>query len=251
MEAAARGRQHIGSALSIVDILTILYFRHLRLDPSNLESGAGDRFLLSKGHGASALYATLLERGILAKEIFSTFGLPDSRLCGHPTAGTPGVEISTGSLGHGLAIAAGMALGARLDRSPMRVVVCLGDGELNEGSNWEAALFSAHQKLAPLVAIVDRNGLQQEGPTEEVASLEPLAHKWESFGWSVCCVCGHDFPALHAALSASFSSKRPAAVIAKTTKGRGVSFMENRMEWHMAQLSGSELDRALLELNQN
>lgn len=246
LRLASVKRVHIGPALSIVEILVSLYFGRLRLDPSNPAWPERDRFILSKGHAALALYATLAEAGFISTELFDTFGQPGNPLAGHPVQGIPGVEAATGSLGHGLSVGAGLALAARMDDRPFKTVVLLGDGELNEGSVWEAALFASHQRLNGLVAVVDRNGYQQEGRTADILNTEPLAEKWRAFGWEAVSVNGHDLRELAAALGAAFDAARgPTVLLASTVKGKGVAYMENDPSWHMGWLAGDDLTRAL------
>jgi transketolase len=229
---------HLGSALSLVELLVALYFAVLRVDPARPEDPERDVLLLSKGHGALALYAALAERGFFPIEELASYASPGSRLVGHPVRGVPGVELPTGSLGHGLALGAGYALGARLAGSGRRTFVVLGDGELQEGSVWEAALCGASLGLDRLVAIVDRNGLQLTGPTEEVCGLEPLAAKWASFGWSIREVDGHDLPGLVAALgSAPWTARRPSVLVAHTRKGNGIPLVAGHVRSHYVVLS--------------
>jgi transketolase len=242
-------RVHIGAALSVTDILVTLYFRVLRVDPAQPEWPGRDRLIFSKGHAALALYATLEEAGYFPSDLSATFGQPGNCLAGHPVQGIPGVDMATGALGHGLSVGAGLALAARMDGVANRTVVILGDGELDEGSIWEAAMFVGHHALHQLIAIVDRNGLQQEGPTARILDLEPLADKWQSFGWKPVVIDGHDVRELAEALDFAFSaSGRPVVLIAKTVKGKGVSFMENDPAWHMGWLQGDLLARALTEV---
>jgi transketolase len=236
---------HIGGSLSLVEILTALYFDVLRVDPDRPDDPERDIFLLSKGHAAVGLYSALAERGFLDPAELAGFGTPGSRLMGHPVRSVPGVELPTGSLGHGLALGVGFALGARLACSPRRAFVVLGDGELQEGSVWEAALAGAALGLDNLVAVVDRNGLQITGTTEEVCALEPLADKWRSFGWAVRECPGHDLDALVDALSgAPWQPGRPSVLIAHTTKGRGVPFLAGKAQSHFLKLSPRQHVRA-------
>lgn len=241
---------HLGTAYSMVDLLTVLYFRILRVDPLNPLAAGRDRFVLSKAHGAAALYATLSERGFFPSEMLDTFYVDGGLLPGHADAhNVPGVEVSAGSLGHGLAIAAGLALAARNDGSDERVYVLLSDGECDEGSVWEAALFASAFKLDNLVAIIDYNKLQGMGFVQNIIPLEPLAAKWEAFGWAAREIDGHDFVQIHTALcQAPYVSGKPTAVIAHTIKGKGVSFMENQVLWHYRSPDPAELDMALAEL---
>jgi transketolase len=244
---------HPGGDLSVADILATLFFHTLRVDPGNPRDPARDRFILSKGHAAAALYATLAEAGFIPREDLDTFMRPLSRLNGHPDRNkVPGVEANTGPLGHGLPIAVGAALAAKMGRAAWRTFVLTGDGELQEGSNWEAIMAASQFGLDNLTAIVDRNRLQQGDGTERTVALEPLADRWRSFGWAVVDVDGHD----HAALARTFDSLpletgRPSCVIARTVKGRGVSFIEDRVEWHHRVPTDAELDLALKELGED
>ena len=240
---------HIGGDFSVIDILVTLYAAVLNIDPADPLAPQRDRLVLSKGHTAGALYATLANCGFFARRELETFAAPRSALNGHPNrTKVPGVETNTGPLGHGFPVAVGIALSARLQASPRRTFVVLGDGELQEGSNWEAAMTAAHYGLSALVAVVDRNGLQQGARTEETKQLEPLADKWVSFGWEVREVDGHD----HAQLLDAFrrpGTARPVCVIAHTVKGKGVSFMEDRAEWHHKVPSDEQVEIALRELS--
>jgi len=246
---AAVKRVHVGPALSIVEILTLLLCLPFLKRQGSLDDPRRDRFILSKGHGALALYGALCEAGLLPAAVLAGFGQPGNPLAGHPVCGIPGVEVPTGSLGHGLAIGCGLALAARMDDLAFKTVVLLGDGELGEGSVWEAAAFAAHQRLGGLVAIVDCNGCQQEGPTREILNMEPLEAKWRAFGWQACRVDGHGLPALSEALSAAWERRDvPSVLIAETVKGKGIPFMENDPGFHMSWLQGELLDRALAAL---
>lgn len=241
---------HVGSCLSIADLLAVLYGRVLRLDPHWPDWSERDRFLLSKGHAAAALYAVLAERGFFPAGWLETYCQDDSRLAGHITHyGVPGVEVSTGSLGHGLPIGCGMALAGKREGRPYRVFVLLSDGECDEGSTWEAALFAPHHRLDNLVAIVDYNKIQSLGTVKEVLDLDPLGDKWRAFGWSVREIDGHDYEQIDdALLSVPFEAGRPSCIIAHTVKGKGVSFMENQLAWHYKSPSAEELGQALAEL---
>jgi transketolase len=248
---SARGKGHTGPALSMVEIATALYFGVLRLDPQNPKHPGRDRFLLSKGHACTTLYASLAERGFFPVSRLDEYYRLDSLLGGHPVNGLPGIEASTGSLGHGLPMAVGMALAAKLDRLDHRIFTVLGDGENQEGSVWEAAMAAAHYKLDRLVAVVDRNGLEIDGSTETVMALEPLSQKWESFGWSVRNLDGHDLPSLVQTLrSAPFASEKPSVVIAKTVKGKGIDFIENRKEWHHRAPDPAQAEEAFRQLQE-
>jgi transketolase len=234
---------HLGGSLSLVEILTTLYFDVLRVDPASPTAADRDILLLSKGHGALALYAVLAERGFFPVGELATFGRPGSKLMGHPVRAVPGVEMPTGALGHGLALGNGFALANR-DR---RCLVIMGDGELQEGSVWEAAMATSSLGLGNLMAVVDRNGLQLAGETETTIALEPLADRWRAFGWAVREVDGHDPGALAAAFQPG-ESGRPVAVLAKTVKGKGLPFIQQRAESHFARLSERQHTRALAVL---
>ncbi|GGR09518.1 transketolase [Streptomyces pilosus] len=240
VELAARKAIHLGPALSLIDVLAALYTRVLRHDPARPDWPGRDLLVLSKGHGAYGLYAVLAELGVLTAEL--------DDLPGHPSDGIPGVEAATGALGHGLSLASGLALGARLAGSDRRVYVVTGDGELDEGSNWEAAQFAAHHQLGNLVAVVDRNRLQQEGDTEDVCALEPLADKWRAFGWRVGESDGHDVAAVAEAVTALAAGPGPAVLIAHTTKGKGVPFAEGDPAWHMGELDAAQHHTAVAAL---
>ncbi len=243
------GSGHPGGSLSCADIVAALYFGNvLKVDPSNPKWPDRDRFVLSKGHAAPVLYAALWEKGFFDHDLGSLRQL-GSALQGHPDCRkTPGVEVSTGSLGQGLSIAVGMALAGRLDKRMYRTFALLGDGECQEGQVWEAAMSASHYRLDNLVAVVDCNGLQIDGPVAHVMSLEPLAEKFRAFGWHVQVVDGHNVEELLTALSALPPEGKPLALIAKTIKGRGVSFMEGVAGWHGKAPKGEELQKALLEL---
>ncbi|MGW2329715.1 transketolase [Streptomyces sp. NPDC001700] len=240
---------HIGGDLSVTDILVTLFGRVLDVDPARPHGPDRDRFILSKGHCAASLYATLAHCGYFPTSELSTFMAPLSALNGHPNrTKVPGVETNTGPLGHGFPVAVGCALAARLSGRSYRTYVVLGDGELQEGSNWEAAMTAAHYDLGSLTAIVDRNRLQQGARTEETKRLEPLAEKWTSFGWETREVNGHDHAQLLSALRPS-PTGRPVAVIANTVKGKGVSFIEDRVEWHHKVPDAVQVRTALEELS--
>ncbi len=246
--AAASG--HPGGSLSSVEILTALYFRVLRYRPEDPGWPDRDRFILSKGHAAPLLYSVLAEVGLVAGEELCTLRKIDSPLQGHPDVTcTPGLETTSGSLGQGLSFGIGAALAARLDARGYRVYVLLGDGECDEGQVWEAAMAAAHFKLDNLVGIVDHNGLQIDGWNRDVMNLEPLADKWRSFGWKVIEIDGHDFGQILAAFEQAGKVKgQPAMIIARTVKGKGVSFMENQADFHGKAPTREEAARALEEL---
>lgn len=241
---------HIGSAFSIADILAVLYGNILRITPDEPLKPERDRFILSKGHAGVAVYAALAEVGFFKIEKLKDHYQDGSELSGHVShKGVPGVELSTGSLGHGLGVGVGMALAAKLDGRDHRVVVLMSDGECDEGSVWEAALFAAHHTLRNLVAIVDYNKIQSLAPVEDTLRLEPFADKWKSFGWCVRETDGHDHEELRRTLSnLPGDENRPTVVIAHTIKGKGVSFMENSVLWHYRCPKGEEFDAALKEL---
>ncbi|MBU2602823.1 MAG: transketolase [Actinobacteria bacterium] len=242
---------HPGGSLSAAEILTVLYFGAMRIDPTRPDWADRDRFVLSKGHAAPIYYATLAERGYFSPELLTTYDELDSMLQAHPFVGLPGIDTCSGSLGQGLSVGIGMALGARLKGSEARVFVLLGDGELQEGQVWEAAMAASSFGLDSLTAIVDANRLQLYGTVESIVSLEPLPDKWRAFGWNVLEVDGHDCAALAAALCAAAAPEitgRPTVIIAHTTKGKGVSFMENSVEWHSAAVTDELRERALAEL---
>ncbi|MBI5301065.1 MAG: transketolase [Chloroflexi bacterium] len=247
------GLGHTGGDLSAADILTTLYFSILNIDPKAPAKPDRDRFILSKGHCAGVLYTTLAEAGFIPLNELDTFMQPLSRLNGHPNRNkVPGVETNTGALGHGLPVAIGAALAAKLDDAVWRTFVLTGDGELQEGSNWEAAMAAAHYKLDNLVLIIDRNRLQQGDATERTMHLEPLGDKWRAFGWSVQEVDGHDHALLlNTFRNVPFEPGKPSCVIAHTHKGQGVSFMRDRAEWHHRVPSKDELTVALDELGEN
>jgi transketolase len=243
------GLGHIGGDFSVTDILVAAYWTALRVDPRRPDDPARDRFVLSKGHCAAALYSTLARCGFFPRAELATFAQPLSPLNGHPNrVKVPGVETNTGPLGHGFPVATGCALGAKLRGESYRTIVVLGDGELQEGSNWEAAMTAAHYGLADLTVVVDRNRLQQGARTEETKRLESLDDKWASFGFEVRRIDGHDVPALVAALGPSITGS-PVAVIADTVKGKGVSFIEDRVEWHHKVPSDDQVVQALEELS--
>ncbi len=244
------GAGHIGGEMSAIDILTTLYFHVLRVYPDAPDHPERDRFVLSKGHTACALYVTLAEKGFIDPAELETFLAPHSRLNGHPNCTkVPGVETNTGPLGHGLPVAVGMAKAAQLDGASWRTYVLTGDGELQEGSNWEAAMAAAQFGLDNLTVIVDHNRLQQGARLAETNNLAPLADKFEAFGWTVREVDGHDIAALADVLDSSgIESGKPSCVIAHTNKGQGISFMQDRVEWHHKVPSREQFEQALAEL---
>jgi transketolase len=245
---AAAGLGHLGGDLSVLDILTTLYGSVLQVDPFDPEWADRDRMILSKGHCAEALYATLAWAGFFAPAELSTFDAPGSALNGHPDrTKVPGVETNAGALGHGLPVGVGCALGLRLAHRTSRVFVVLGDGELQEGSNWEAAMAASHHRLANLTAVVDRNRLQQGARTEATNRLDPLAERWRAFGWHVVEVDGHDHLALRDAFTGP-DADGPTCVLANTIKGKGVSFMADRVEWHHKVPTADQVRAALAEL---
>jgi len=247
---ASAGQGHTGADLSEADILAALFFNLLRYDPRDPEDPGRDRFVLSKGHGVGGFYATLAEAGILDEAKLATYLAFDSELPGHPVRQrTPFVEVNTGALGHGLSVGVGLALAAKKQGRDERVYVLLGDGELQEGSVWEAAMSAAHFRLDHLVAIVDRNGLQLADRTERIMALEPLEAKWSSFGFDVRPLDGNDAGSLLAcAAGLDWSCGKPHVLLARTVKGKGVSFIENRPAWHHKIPVGDEVARAIEEL---
>jgi transketolase len=243
------GAGHTGGGLSCLDILNVLYNRTLNVSPEAFSSATRDRYVQSKGHSVEALYAVLADRGFFPEADLKTICHYQSHFVGHPTRRIPGIEMNTGALGHGLPICIGMALAGKMDSASYRVFTLLGDGELAEGSNWEAALAAAHYKLDNLTAIIDHNTLQITGHTRDVMSNDPLDEKWRAFGWTVKVVNGHDYAALTEALSKPAEIGKPTCIIANTTKGKGVSFMENVAKWHHGVPSDAELKQALAELD--
>jgi transketolase len=245
----AGGAAHIGSIFSCADILSVLYGAVLNVDPTAPSDPGRDRFVLSKGHAGAGLYAVLAERGFFPVDKLATHYQDGSDLSGHVSNRLPGVDLSTGALGHGLSVAAGMAYAGALDRRSHRVFCLLSDGELNEGSTWEAILFAGHHGLDNLIAIVDYNRIQGLAPVSEVLELEPLPEKWTSFGWGVRVVDGHSHSDLRETLALiPFTPGRPSCLIARTTKGKGVSFMENTVLWHYRIPRAAQFDAALQEL---
>lgn len=241
---------HIGSAFSSIEILVALFGGALNLSPDMLDDPDRDRFIMSKGHACAALYAVLSEFGYCTLEDIRAFAVEDGVFEAHPNIDrSRGIEVSTGSLGHGLSIGAGMALAAEIDDRKHRVYVLLSDGELNEGSVWEAVMFAGHHKLANLIALVDANGMQALGHTRDIIDLTPISNKWEAFGWITQEVDGHCFDQINGALSA-LSGEKPNAIILKTVKGKGVSFMEDNLLWHYRSPDEQEYGLALKELSE-
>jgi len=241
---------HTGGSLSATDIVTALFFSKMKHQPKDPEWAGRDRFVLSKGHAAPLLYAVLAKCGYFSRDKLMSLRKLKSSLQGHPDMRkTKGVEVSTGSLGQGLSMANGMAIAARLNRSKSRTYVLLGDGESQEGQVWEAAMSAAHYKLDNLCAILDNNGLQIDGPTKEVMDIDPLPEKWQAFNWNVLTIDGHNFgEILEALASAEVVKKKPTIIIAKTIKGKGVSFFENKVRYHGIAPSDEELENAFMEL---
>ena len=242
---------HPGGSLSIADILAYLYFEEMNIDPANPAMPERDRFVLSKGHCAPGLYSALANRGFFPVEELTTLRKIGSRLQGHPDMTlTPGVDMSAGSLGLGISSAAGMALAAKIDNKPFRVYTIVGDGESEEGQVWEACMFASHYKLDNLCVIIDWNGLQIDGPVTEVMNPTPHDKKLEAFGFHVISIDGHDFEQIEAAFAEAKAVKgKPTAIVAKTVKGKGVSFMENKVNWHGAAPNDEQCAEALAELN--
>ena len=241
---------HPGGSLSIADVLTYLYEKELRIDPADPKKADRDRFVLSKGHAAPALYAVLAEKGFFPVEDLKTLRKPDSYLQGHPNMNyIPGVDMSTGSLGQGISAAAGMALASKLQGNPFRVYTILGDGELEEGQVWEAAMFAGAKHLSCLTVIVDNNHLQIDGTVEEVNSPEPIPEKFAAFGFNTVAIDGHDFDQIEAALNAAKAeTEKPTAIIMETVKGKGVSYMENAVGWHGSAPNAEQYAAAMEEL---
>lgn len=249
LERAKSG--HPGGSLSATELVTALYYGFLRQDPANPEDPNRDRFILSKGHAVPVQYAVMAERGYFPLAELETLRCIDSRLQGHPVKGTlPGIEASTGALGQGLSIACGQALAGRLDGRDYRVWCLMGDGEIDEGQVWEAALFAAHQKLGKLIAIVDANGVQLDGYTKDILNIEPLAAKWQAFGWTVREIDGNDLGAVWATYTEAmaYTGDAPFCIIARTVKGKGVSFMENKVDWHGVAPNAEQTAAALAEI---
>lgn len=245
----AAGSGHPGGSLSAADIMATLYFQKMNVDPKNPKMEGRDRFVLSKGHAAPVLYATLARRGYFDPAELKSLRVKGSMLQGHPDMKkVPGVEFSTGSLGQGFSVSVGIALANKIDKSQAKTYVLLGDGEMNEGIVWEAAMAASHYNLSNLTAVVDYNGLQIDGANEDVMDIRPLDAKWESFGWHVMIVDGHDYEALSQAFDQAVNIDKPVVMIAKTTKGKGVSYMEDNAGWHGKAPNDSELEQAMKDL---
>ncbi len=247
----AAGSGHSGGSLSAVDILVSLYFEVMNVDPQNPDMETRDRFVLSKGHAAPALYAVLAERGFIKESLLSSLRKLGSPLQGHPDRlKLPGIDATTGSLGQGFSWSVGMAIAAKMDNKDHRIFALLGDGELEEGIVWEAAMAAGHYALDNLIAIIDNNGLQIDGWTKEVMNVDPISDKFAAFGWNTYTIDGHDFKEIISAINQAQSCKgRPTAIVARTTKGKGCSFMENRIEWHGVAPNEKEVELALDELD--
>jgi transketolase len=245
------GSGHTGGSLSAVDIAVAIYFSKMKFNPDDPRWTDRDRFILSKGHAAPLLYAIMAEAGYFPMETLDNLRKTESPLQGHPCCKSlPGIEVSTGSLGQGLSVANGMALGLRLDNNPARVYCIMGDGEIQEGQIWEAAMSAAHYKIDNLCGVVDNNELQIDGPVEEVMGIQPIHDKWEAFGWHAISIDGHDMEEILKALDEAESVKgKPTVIIANTTKGKGVSFFEDKVEYHGVAPSQEELDKAVKEIN--
>lgn len=245
------GLGHPGGSLSSIDVMTALYFDIMNIDSTNPDSDERDRFILSKGHSSLALYTILFMKGFISQEELSTFRMDGSNLWGHLDLKTPGVEMSTGSLGHGLSVGVGRALAAKIGKNTHKVFVMMGDGETQEGSVWEAAMSAAHYKLDNLIGIVDRNRIQQCGFTEDILALGNYKEKWKSFGWSVREIDGHNMEEIDRSLNQiPFYSKKPSLIISHTVKGKGISFMENDNKWHGGGAIAQYAEQAMKEVEQ-
>lgn len=242
---------HIGGDMSVMDILTELYFDEMNVSPENMDDPGRDRFVLSKGHSVEALYAVLAEKGFFPlEEVLEQFSQFSTPYIGHPNNKLPGIEMNSGSLGHGLSVCVGMALAGKMDDADYRVYVVMGDGELAEGSIWEAAMAASHYKLDNLCAVIDRNGLQISGPTETVMAQDDLADRWKSFGWNVITVNGHDYDELKQAFTAARETKgKPTMIIAETVKGCGSDVMENKANWHHKVPTDEEYEQIIIDLD--
>ena len=248
---AAAGSGHPGGSLSATEIITVLYFDKMHIDPHNPADPDRDRFVLSKGHAAPALYAALAERGFFPREELLRLRKLDSHLQGHPNMGdTPGVDMSTGSLGQGLSVANGMALAGRLDHKDYWVYCIMGDGEIEEGQVWEAAMSAGHYGLDHVIAFVDHNGLQIDGSNDQVMTVMPIVDKFEAFGWDAVSIDGHDMDAIAAAIErAKMVKGKPSVIVCETVKGKGVSYMENQVGWHGKAPDDAQFEQAMAELS--
>ena len=243
---------HIGGGLSALNMITALYFHTMNIDPKNPKMESRDRFIMSKGHCAEALYCVLEERGVISTELLNTYGKYNSPLAGHPTTKIPGVEVNTGALGHGLSIGVGLALAAKMDGKKYKTFVLMGDGEQGEGSIYEAAMAASHYQLDNLVAIIDRNGLQITDRTENVMSLEPIEKRWQAFGWDVVDIDGNDMKQIVLTLDGiNYHNNRPHLIISRTVKGKGISQMENNLKWHHGVPQKEEYELFMMELEEN
>ena len=241
---------HIGGSLSTVDIETALYFHVMHIDPQQPKMENRDRFILSKGHSVEALYSVLEAAGFIDRQVLETYGHFNSVLAGHPTKKTPGIELNSGALGHGLSVGVGMALAAKMDKKPFRTYVLMGDGEQGEGSIYEAAMSASHYKLDNLIAIIDRNTLQISGKTETVMSLEPMRERWEAFGWEVVDMRGNDMENIVEIFeNLDHKNTKPKLIIAHTTKGCGISYMEATAKWHHGIPDPEQYNIALSEID--
>ncbi|NOZ23237.1 MAG: transketolase [Planctomycetes bacterium] len=248
---AEKGGCHVGGSLSIAEMVAALYFHFMNIDPDDPDKPDRDHFILSKGHCCPTLYAALAERGFFPVEDLMTYQDLDSLFAGHPMLKVPGVEVPTGSLGHGLGVGIGMAVAARADGMPSRVYILMGDGEQQEGSVWESAMAAAHHRVDNLIAIVDRNRLQSGGRTEEFMQIDPLAAKWRAFGWAAREIDGNDMAQVVDALSRiPFEKGKPSAIISNTVKGKGVSFIEDEIGSHYRGLTKEEYERAVREIEE-
>lgn len=242
---------HIGGDFSVCDILVALYYKHMHISPELADDRERDRFILSKGHSVEAYYSVLADRGFFPKEDLETVSQYRSKYIGHPTNKIEGIEMNSGSLGHGLSVAVGMALAGKMDKAGYRVYTVMGDGELAEGSVWEGAMAAGHYKLDNLTAVIDRNRLQISGPTEEVMSQDSQDERWKSFGWHVIHALGNDLDSLDTALTEAKNTKgRPTMIIADTIKGYGISFIENKVGWHHRVPTAEEFEQGLVELEE-
>jgi transketolase len=242
---------HIGGSLSSIEIETALYFHVMNIDPVNPQKADRDRFILSKGHSVETLYSVLAARGFIEQSLLDTYGQLGSKLAGHPTKKIPGIELNSGALGHGLSVGVGMAIGAKMSKSNFHTFVLMGDGEQGEGSIYEAAMSASHYKLDKLVAIIDRNTLQISGKTEVIMALEPMRERWEAFGWEVFDVQGNDMDDLITTFdNFDYSNAKPKLIIAHTTKGNGVSFMESGVKWHHGLPNEEQYNQAISEINE-